>query len=600
MSKAEKRINELIEKKKFKNQKELIEEIYNVLGVSEDFKSWRKKNESNFSKMKSAKRDFTTEFKYALSEISGVSFSRFMNGEIDFDPFSFEYAAFINDRKSYEKLLKIGKESIQYNSDEKEKYFLDYVAEYCDTKEKLATPIKFLYENEIFTSSETPESVFKFLRGVIAQDDPEMFKWYKIKYLGRDRSEFNLISYADYDDEQRESFEATLLKDILSSDKILKDLLAPAYPEKPKYLREGEEYDGDEEDLGPAIFIAPDVMAQSIIPTYPFRLKKRLLECAFKNNDMDSVEKIFSSFEHEIYEQAKSFKSKNGTVSRKNLTQTYMGIHYLDDEYSQPREENLIIKSEIYSIGSELNSRLNTLYSDRNKKLDLDGMVSFLTNHSLSNMKDGEIIENRYEGKIYHKCEKNIAYKMLDEATKRGFDRVPEYFGEESGVQITERYSLNIYEYTNLIELMEALSEFHDFSKEALGDGMAYVYKDYSKHQFYYNKKGKLSFGGWQSGAESKTTEYALCNTLSYVINTTRYNDTSYEREFENIKNALKYYTHDPSLLVNLGDRLIKWIDEKLSEIDRSNADGKKECKVLSDKRTFVCMYRDELNGISV
>jgi hypothetical protein len=218
-------------------------------------------------------------------------------------------------------------------------------------------------------------------------------------------------------------------------------------------------------------------------------------------------------------------------------------------------------------------------------------------------MKDGEIIENRYEGKIYHKCEKNIAYNMLDEATKRGFDRVPEYFGEESGVQITEcptNFTSSCIEYTILIELMEALSEFHDFSKEALGDGMAYVYKVYSKRQFYYNKKGKLSFGGWQSGAEIKTTEYALCETLSYVINTTHYDDSSYEREFSNIENALKYYTHDPSLLVNLGDRLIKWIDEKLSEIDRSNADGKKECKVLSDKRTFVCMYRDELNGISV
>ena len=597
MSKAKKRINELIKEKKFKNQKKLLEEIYKVLGVSEDFESWCDKKESNFSKMKSAKRDFTTEFKYALSEISGVSFSRFMNGEKDFDPLSFEYATFINDREIYEKLLEIGKANIRFKSDEKGKYFLDYVAEYCDTNEKLATPIRFLYENNIYPSSETPESVLKFLRGVVAQDDPEMFKWCKINYLGRDRSDFNWYPFTeDYDGQ----FTDTLLTDILGSDKILNDLLAPAYPEKTKYLLPGEKYDGDEEDLGSAVMIAPDVWAQPIAPTYPFMLKKRLLECAFKNEDMNSVDKIFASFEREIYEQAESFKSKNGTVSRKMLRQTHMGIHYLNDEYSQPREENVIIKSELYSIGAELNSRLNALYSDRNKKLDLDGMVSFLTNHSLSNMKGGEIIENRFEGKIYHKCEKNIAYSMLDEATKRGFDRVPEYYGEKSGVQITERYSSNVYEYTNLIELMEALSEFHDFSKEALGDGMAYVYKDYFNRQFYYNKAGKLSFGGWQSGAEIKTTEYALCETLSYVINTARYDDTAYRREFENIKNALKYYTHNPSLLVNLGDRLIKWIDEKLSEIDRSDADGKREYKVFSDKRTFVCMYRDELNGISV
>ena len=376
-----------------------------------------------------------------------------------------------------------------------------------------------------------------------------------------------------------------LLDEILKSDKILTELLKPTYiPEKTVVNKEVK---------GNVTFV------QYSSPDYPFELKKHLLARAFENNDIDSVEKIFTSFEREIYEQAKNFTSKNGTVSRKLLNKSHMGIHYLYDEYSPTYESSLIIKSELYNLDDDLDRSLGVYYADRYTKLDLDGIASLLTENALSNMEDGEIIENHYEGKIYHKCEKNLAYNMLEKTTEYGFDRVPEYYGEENGVQIISRHSpIDRYNY-DLNELMGALSAFHDFSSKALGDGKAYVYADYSKRQLYRNKAGELSFCGWQFGAEIKNTEYALCEAIVSATNISRYDDDDNEREISRILYALNSYTHDTSLLVNLGDKLLKWIDDKVMKIDISSRDGKREYMHLGYKKTLIGMYRDKLNGIS-
>ena len=590
MTKEQKQIDELIKKKKFNNQKELLEEIYKVIhnvnpkfdNWREDFEAWRKKKESNFSKMKSVKRDFSPEFKYAISEISGVSFTRFLNGEEDFDPLSFKYAAFKNEREIYEKLFKAGGEDIFYETDEWGKYFLDYLAEYCDSVEKMEVPIRFLQESCLSVDSEKTESYLALLTAVIRLDDPDVFKWYKINYLGQEPKEFRFDPLSSVDSDELTNL---LLDEILKSDKILTELLKPTYiPEKTVVNKEikGNTTTGQHSSLND-----------------PFELKNHLLARAFENNDMDSVEKIFTSFEREIYEQAKNFTSKNGTVSRKLLKKSHMGIHYLYDEYSPTYESSLIIKSELYNLDDDLDRSLGVYYADRYTKLDLDGIASLLTGNALSNMEDGEIIENHYEGKIYHKCEKNLAYDMLEKATEYDFERVPEYYGEENGVQIISHHSpINEY-YYDLNELMEALSAFHDFSREALGDGKAYVYADYSERQLYRNKAGELSFCGWQLGAEIKTTEYALCEAIVSATNISRYDDDDDKREISRILYALNRYTHDTSLLVNLGDKLLKWIDDKVMKIDLSSRDGKREYMHLGYKKTLIGMYRDKLNGIS-
>ena len=594
MSKAEKRINELIKKKKFKNQKELLEEIYKIIhnikkdydGWRKDFEAWRKKNESNFSKMKSVKRDFSPEFKFALSEISGVSFSRFMRGEEDFDPLSFRYAAFKNEREIYEKLLKASDEYMFYETDEWGKYFLDYIAEYCDTVEKMEIPIRFLQESDLPVFSEKSESYLALLTAVIRLDDPDVFKWYKINYLGNEPKQFRFDRSSSADQDDQDELTNRLLDEILKSDRILSELLKPAYiPQKIVLNREVK---------GNVTY------TQYLSPTYPFELKKQLLTRAFENGDMESVDKIFESFECEIYEQAENFKSENGIVSRKLLQRTRMGIHCLRDEYSAPYESTLIIKSELYDLDDELDDKLYICYSDRYAKLGLDGITSFLVDNALSDMEDGEIIDNRFEGKIYHKCEKNLAYDMLAKAAEYGFSRVPEYYGEENGVQIISRHSPIDRYYYDLNELMEALSAFHDFSSKVLGDGKAYVYANYSYRQLYRNKEGELSFCGWQSGAEIKSTEYALCEVITSAFNFNRYDIEDDEREISRILVALNNYTHDTSLLVNLGDRLLRWIDDRLMKIDISTHLGKREYKDLGYKQLIISMHRDKLNGISI
>ena len=580
MSKAKKQINALIKKKNFK-QKDLIKEIYNVLQPSESFDEWRDSNESNFSKMKSAKRPFPIEFKYALSEISGVSFSRFLNGEEDFDPISFKYAAFKNEKEIYDRLFDGADEYFLQESDEWRKHLLDYIIEYCDTDEKLEVALRSLREHKQVAYSEHAEAYLALLKAVIRLDDPDLFLWYKIHYLGSSAEDFHLSCVGYF--EGKNEYINTLLDEILKSNRILAYLLEPTYIPEPKIASQ-QTTNGV-------------TLVQYYAPLIPLQLKKHLIARAFENGDMDSVDKIFSSFEHEIYEQAEKFKSQNMVVSRKLIDYDNYGIHYLHDEYARTTNESLIIKSEFYGLYDPIYTRLHERFMERFENLGADGITLLLTNRSFENIADGEIIDDALERKTYHKCQKNITYQMLEEAKKRGFDRVPEYFGEDSGVQIIESTAYRSCESLN--DLFEALSAFHDFAAEVLGNGRAYVYSTHSKRAFYLNKKLELSFGCWHHlGADIKSTEYALYDTIVNAIDATRYGDYNYT--IDELCSALTLYTHDTSLLVDLGDRLIKWIDEKLSQIDTSSEKGKDLYRSISAKRVFVGMYRVELNRIKV
>ena len=594
-TKRENSIEKLTERLRLKTQKELLRLIHKEIGKAvrvEDIDTWLNVYESNFSKMKKGERDFPLEFKYALSELAGTSFTKFDGGELDtVDDLSFKTAAQRNDPEIYERLYKLGGENIFYKCDEFGRYFIDRVLEYNDTDEMRAVAIRFLASHNLEARSNAAEAELEIILSAIRLDDVDVYGYILKKF----KHYSDLISphyrYVADSDELRREHQAKILDTTLGTKNILSMLLTAIDQEKL-----AENYVTTEETsyyLGYCVHV----------------LLIRALE-----TESPVTERILRAYAEEIREQCKRFKDKHGAVPDATLDRPWDDYYEYTVRYQSDLDDwgEIAVKSGIYRIGEKRLALIKERYPKLWEELDPEHIRRSLSKHELTELEDGEDFHDRIEGKYYRKEADGPAYELLRLASERGFKNLPTYYGCESGVHITELNSLalkkegEVDDGITLPETVRILSGIHELSREALGEGRVYALKDIlgGMRLSYYRYERDGSCGetpvldGWVTlGTEIKPPVEVLTDLVCELLFIHAYEFDSRYR-VNSIIDALGEYECDRSLLCGFGDKLLAEIEKRLDKIDRKK--NKDVYIIHANVRTKIEAYLDEFNSIGV
>lgn len=595
-TKRENSIEMLIERLGIKTQKELLRLIHKEIGKAtsvEDLDAWLDAHESNFSKMKKGERNFPLEFKYALSELAGTSFTKFDGGELDtVDDLSFKTAAQRNDSEIYERLYKLGGENMFFECDEFGKYFIDRVLEYNGTDEMRAVAIRFLASHDLAAYSDATEAELEIILSAIRLDDVDVYGYILKKFKHHsDLISPNYRCGADSDELRREH-QAKILDTTLGTENILAMLLTAIDQEKL-----AENYVTTEETsyyLGYCVHV----------------LLIRALE-----TESPATERILRAYAEEIREQCKRFKDKHGAVPDSSLNlNSWRGYHEYTVRYQSDINDwgEIAVKSGIYRIGEKRLALIKERYPELWEELDPERIRRSLSKHELTELEDGEDFHDRIEGKYYRKEADGPAYELLRLASERGFKNLPMYYGCESGVHITELNSLTLKkegevdDSITLPETVRILSGIHELSREALGEGRVYALKDIlggMRLSYYrYDRDSSLAetpvLDGWVTlGTEIKPPVEVLTDLVCELLLAHAYEfDSKYL--VNEIIDALGEYECDRSLLCGFGDKLLTEIEKRLDKIDRKK--NKTDYITHANVRTKIEAYLDEFNSIGV
>ena len=589
-TKREKSIEMLTERLGLKTQKELLRLIHKEIGKAarvEDLDTWLDIYESNFSKMKKGGRKFPLEFKYALSELAGTSFTKFDGGELDtVDDLSFKTAAQRNDPEIYERLYKLGGEGMFFECDEFGKYFIDRVLEYNDTDEMRAVAIRFLASHNLAAYSDAAEAELEFILSAIRLDDVDVYGYILKKFKDHSDPISPHYEYRADLDELRAEHQAKILDTTLGTENILSMLLTAIDQEKL-----AENYVTTEETsyyLGYCVHV----------------LLIRALE-----TESPVTERILRAYAEEIREQCKRFKDKHGAVPDSSLS-VNMGDGVRYDTWETYGD--IAVKSGIYRIGEKRLALIKERHPKLWEALDPEHIRRSLSKHELAELEDGEDFRDRIEGKYYRKEADGPAYELLRLASERGFKNLPTYYGCESGVHITELNSLALKKEgeaddgITLPETVRILSGIHELSREALGEGRVYALKDIlgGMRLSYYRYERDGSCGvtpvldGWVTlGTEIKPPVEVVTDLVCKLLLTHPY-EYDLGVYVNNIIDALGEYECDRSLLCGFGDKLLAEIEKRLDKIDRKK--NKPGYIIHANVRTKIEAYLDEFNSIGV
>ena len=589
MSKIEKKIDSLKDALHVKKQKDLLRLIHSEIskaGGDGDFDSWLKSHESNFSKMKAGERKFPLEIRYAISELAGTSWTKFSEeGVIDtYDPISFKYVAHKNERIEYERLLKIGGESLFLEEDEFGKTMLDRILEFNDTDEKRETAIRFYAENELWSYSADPEVMLEFILSAIRLDDLSVYGYLErhFRCCGCD-----YITPMYYDNmvlerELQAKHQEKILDTTLKTENILAAILTPFDAEKTDEISVGNE------------------------PSYRLENAIRFLERALETEN-PVAERILMAYVDEIGVQCERFRGKHGAVPIDRLdshSYKYNGITYWDNKGCY----YVAVNSCIYKLGDSKWNIIKARYPEIYEKIEKENVKYSLSMHDTSALKDGEEIVDSVERKIYRRTKKSLGHEFLELAAENGFTQVPMYYGEEKGVQIVELCALGTVKFMwcedlnakTLSEIVEALSAIHALSEKKLGEGCVYALSDFdaAMSSFWRRGDGLLVLDGWTNGgSEIKSPENALVDFSLAVLYRAVKQPFGNESGAKELITALDSYSYGINILDSFGDKLLSEIERRIAEIDRKS--NKHRYMMLANVRGVIEAYIDEFNSIS-
>ena len=219
-------------------------------------------------------------------------------------------------------------------------------------------------------------------------------------------------------------------------------------------------------------------------------------------------------------------------------------------------------------------------------------------------MTDGEIFEDRCEGRIFHKTSKSLDYEMLEAMARAGIKCVPEYFGEDNGVQISEYVYYHPYisiEEPPIICAARAFNEIHTESERLLGKGRVYLHKNAANGiNSITVHRGRAIMGGWIGNTEIGSPEKALIEAaLACLPSSATVSYPPFEQQerksVESIVKALEIY-YEPEIVKNFGSKLLREIEERLESLADKRASDK--YRALYIKKMIIDIHINELNSV--
>ncbi len=571
----EKQIDALIKKNKLDGDTHLLRMLYGKYFKSrtkDDQYKWSRGKLSNFLKMKKGEREFTPEFKLAISEYAGMPFSAFEclgeDSDVkpdDFCPKGIRYAAYKDDIKLYQRLLDetdADESPVIYNYDEYTKTIVDYVVEYG-----AENGLRFLIENGIIYLDDYGLGSFNLYRAkkrsadvwnmICKIDDTELF--YKV-FEERAEISIDLSAHHFLQDDDRERF----LDALLNTKEIYENLLSP---------KTVTHLYGTEVELR--------CMSTLLLA---------LFERAIEKGDKENINKILDKYSEFIEQEVKNATSK---IDKTKINDFYC----YDDRYKNRiiymNDDPLIICWEIppeVSASEEIQKRISMLSAE--------SIIKMLQQKKLSEMVKGEIRYDIGNGILYICCDKDIRIEMLECMTSNNFTGVPRYYGEESGVhkiEMLEPYRDIVW--CELKDIIAILSEIHRISEAALGEGRVYLHGRSMKKDLCKRRRfGKPVLGGWENCKIGDPIEDIVTAVLEFTSVCCDNNYRNNKESLESIKAALSDY-YKRETVENFGDKLIDEIDSRLKTASKKERGSLSEFEQLYLAKAFAEMYREELNN---
>lgn len=560
----EQAIKSLMYKKGIKKQKELLLELYKVYFYEQYDTSDKFLNaqESNFSSMKKGERDFTLEFKYALSELAETSFSNLTDPKEEFDPFGIRYAAMRDDVKLYKKLTEDTDDDDApiYRDDEFRKNVFDYILEY-----KSENGFKFIVNDPELLRYFRYSYIKEMLIWAAERDDKDLFK----RIMARDSRICDCVHSEEAMDEIYDS--------ILGSDKILR------------------------------MFCEPIVRDGRVCGSLPYDFAGLLIR-AIKSDRIDKADELFGIYESFVELQVNEYLKEFGHVDQRSMdidTEWYRGRH--DKLVGAFRSGKYI---ELIDFGwhsdrdneKEAVGKIAERYKDRYEALLPESIALKITEDPYDLPFGGEYVDRR-EFKLYSRKESDLGHEVMRLMTyENDIPGIIKYYEPlENGTLVTELE----YHKRSWIDsisaspdaLIPVISKIHEISEKTLGEGRVYAYADYGKAKIWDRMdsgESDFALGGFIGNTRITSPTEDLVAFILDFTDISKYNRKSKELIAE-IEGGFALY-YNPDYLKSFGDNLLLEIDKRIGELD------KKKRIVLYEKymhtRTFVEIYLDELNSL--
>lgn len=576
----EKRLNELLARNNIEKKSDLLIKMGKRINKDDsiDVYEWQKQNKSNFSHMLNGGRPFKQEWIIALEDILHTSLAYLFGGEevssMEFSKMGIRYAAFEGTRKAYEELnmeTTADGDLIIFNTDEYEKYLLDYIIEYQSIE-----GIRFLSEkydfalsnmNNMFwygddvgklSPSNNKEMPYLVAKLICKNNDGELFK--KV-FRG-----FELLKYvADSNVLLKDKF----LDALMESLEVVRSLQED-YPIKIEEVNWG--LVGGEEQEG--LFTNPILQA----------LLNRAI--SVKN---DNVIKSIIDYAKQFNQKQIDYLTKNKILKDKIVKVDEIGNIVV----------NHVKKGNVIGYDGPINPHL-----DVQIKLGLKVLQQQVEEiKSMPQEKERDVFKSKVvDGCVLKKSSKNeIEYEMMKYMQERNFSMIPRYINTEEGV---DRFSFiegsvrNSYvvDVRDLLQVVEFLRKFHDFAQDKLGKGQVYVHGDLTVKRFVYKEDKLVGVIDWESCSIGKI-EDDLVDLILKGTNVCTYFRKN-EEVFKVIKDILVTYGLDSCLKIDFATKMRNRIKTRIEKLSSSNVDYEYKYESLHYAMSFVDLYEDRLNSI--
>ena len=530
----------------------------------------------NYSKFISGEKEFPAKYIIALEKVLNMKFTDIIDYDedrmipIQFD--SIRTIAYTNDYdKTKEFDLKYSDVNVLDNEDEFDKFFFDYSYEYksnnclrylLDSKE-----LKLEYNNLIMSHTGKPilskfnqiELPYRVIELVCLNDDLESF----IKLFDEyGKSYYNIkVPESIFKNER-------FAKWILKTDKILNHLF-------------------DTVELNVNEFNGTRVAALDKNGIYINVLANTALNIAMK--------------EPRRYERQIETILNKGIYANREIASF---LSKYEEPFTIDVNGYVMCDQIVYGIVLNYEGKVlpDTTMNIRRLLLTLNKPLNDLSNKHSSNKK--RYYHEVKENKEYLTASNNeIEYEMMRYMNEKKFSPIPVLYEHDAETNIdfmsfkkpTELPFYGSATKNQIIEIANFLKEFHELSKEKLGNSKVYLHNNLSLDNCSFNEEGLLEgIIDWSKCSIGNPLE----DILYILVNWTGMTNTNRIKEdvLEKIKLFLINYSLDKS--INLGEELTKYINAKLKELNPESEEYEEEYEKNRFALIFAELYKNKINSI--
>ena len=511
------RITELRKKKGIESDLALLREMAKYMDIGDMNRyGWAEKNRTHFSEKISGKRAFTLEEICALERSIGVAYADIVApAEVpikmtkhDFQPSGIRYAAYCDSPELYGHLMAevdVYGDSVFYNSDEFEKYLLDYIVEYnaqnglrfmieTDAPVRKAGLLYFdvehsRWEGNFHGMERLNEGLWRMLMDT---DDAALFKR-ATPYDWRDR-----FGFCEWSEDREEAY----LPPLLCTKEIKEYALMPF-----------------KEDGNPNVFLV-------LILRYALRKREvSLLQTALKQYEKMIEQQIESILPHLTEDDfSRATFLGHGMLSFPNSSIAFADF------------DTLVCELENGGVWGEIKGRFAALSGGA----ILDGM----RRKDVKNMKLGERFPDRL-----HRCE--IVKNDVNNPTAE--------------IEMSRGSGDNSYRRNNekLAPAIRILSKIHKLSAEKLGAGKAYLHGPFYSSDIHEDK-----IWHWQNCRTGEAFE-DLAEALISLTDLCNSERGRHDAKATMTAISVAFAEYEVAENVkNFGDRFCAWLDARLQECE--------------------------------